>query len=75
VATRVKWVALFVAALVEGACVFRDRSAWRWSALVFVAGGLLGLVGLTAWLPGVEHGANLVGLAWAWAWVHALRAR
>ncbi len=74
VATRIKWTALFVAALGEAVYVWRDATAWRWSAVVFVAGGALGLVGLVAWLAGVEYGANLIGVAWLWTWVHALRA-
>jgi hypothetical protein len=74
VATRIKWTALFVTALLEGAYVWRDRSGWRWSALVFVGAGLLGLAGF-GWLAGVEHGANLLGVGWLWTWIHALRAQ
>jgi hypothetical protein len=75
IATRVKWKALFLTALLEGAFVWRDASGWRWSALVFAVAGVLGMAGFVGWLPGVEHGANLLGLAWAWTWVHSLRAR
>ena len=75
VATRAKWKALFCTSLLEGAFVWRDASGWRWCALVFVVAGLLGMAGVTGWLPGVEHGANLLGLGWAWTWVHSLRAR
>jgi hypothetical protein len=74
VATGIKWAALFNTALLEGLCVWRDTSGWRWSALVFVGAGLLGMAGF-AWLPGVEHGANLLGVGWLWTWIHALRAR
>ena len=75
IATRVKWKALFLTALLEGAFVWRDTSGWRWSALVFGVAGGLGMAGFVGWLPGVEHGANLLGLAWAWTWVQSLRAR
>jgi hypothetical protein len=75
VATRIKWSALFVAALVESPFVWRDASGWRWSAVVFLVAGALGVVGLVAWLPGVEHGANLLGVGWAWTWIASLRAR
>jgi len=75
VATRAKWKALFLTGLLEGPFVWRDASGWRWCALVFVIAGLLGMAGVIAWLPGVEHGANLLGLGWAWTWIHALRSR
>jgi hypothetical protein len=75
VATRIKWGALFVAALLAGGFIRRDPSGWRWSAVVFLVAGALGVVGLLAWLPGVEHGANLLGVGWAWTWIAALRAR
>jgi hypothetical protein len=74
VATRIKWAALFVAAILEGVFVWRDRSFWRWSALPFVAAGVVGLVGFV-WLPGIELGGNLVGVAWLVTWIHALRSR
>jgi hypothetical protein len=73
-ATRMKWAALFVAAILTGVYVRRDRTWWRWSALGFVAAGAVGLVGFL-WLPGMELGGNLVGLAWLVTWVHALRSR
>jgi hypothetical protein len=75
VATRAKWKALFLTSLLEGAFVWRDASGWRWCALVFVVAGALGMAGVVAWLPGVEHGANLLGLGWTWTWIHALRSR
>lgn len=74
-ATRTKWSALFMAALVESRFIWRDASGWRWSAVVFLVAGALGVVGLVAWLPGVEHGANLLGVGWAWTWIASLRAR
>jgi hypothetical protein len=74
VATWIKWKSLFITALLEGAFVWRDASTWRWSALVFVAAGALGITGVV-WLPGVEYGANLLGVGWLWTWIHALRAR
>ncbi len=74
-ATRVKWSALFWTALVEGRFIWRDASGWRWSAVVFLLAGALGVAGLVAWLPGVEYGANLLGIGWAWTWIAALRTR
>jgi hypothetical protein len=73
-ATRMKWAALFVAAILAGVYVRHDRTWWRWSALVFVAAGAVGLVGFL-WLPGIEIGGNLVGVAWLVSWVHALTVR
>jgi len=55
-------------------CVWRDRSWWGWSALAFIAAGAFGLVGFV-WLPGIEHGGNLVGVAWLATWIHAMRSR
>jgi len=72
-ATVWKWAALFLSALATARFVWRDASAWRWSAVVFAAAGLLGLSGIV-WLPGVEWGANVIGIAWVWSWIHALRA-
>jgi len=72
-ATIWKWAALFLSALTTAPFVWRDASTWRWSAVVFAAAGLLGLCGIV-WLPGVEWGANVIGVAWLWSWVHALRA-
>jgi hypothetical protein len=53
----------------------RGESGWRWRGVLFVVAGALGIVGLLAWLPGVEHGANLLGVGWAWTWIASLRAR
>jgi hypothetical protein len=74
VASRAKWTALYVASALLALFVWRDRSSWRYCALPWGAGGLLGALGVV-WLPGVEYGAYLLGLAWLWSWLYSLGAR
>jgi hypothetical protein len=73
-ATVVKWDAIFVAAIIEAMFVMRVAGAWRWSAIFFGLAGVLGLAGAW-WRPGIEHGANVLAIAWVWSWIHALRSR
>jgi hypothetical protein len=71
--TLAKWAALYAASGLVAVYVWRDRSAWRWSALFFGAAALIGATAMV-WLPGIEYGSYPMAVAWLWTWIHALRA-
>jgi hypothetical protein len=71
---RAKWTALFVISALLAPFVWRAPGAWRYSALLFGGGAAVGALAVV-WLPGVEYGGYLVGLAWLWTWGHSLRSR
>ena len=71
--TLAKWIALYVASALVAVHVWRDHSAWRWSALFFGAAAVIGATAIV-WLPGIEYGSYPMAVAWLWTWIHALRA-
>ena len=62
--TRVKWYAIFVESALAAAFVWRETGWWRWSAVPFAIGALVGLASV-AYLPAIEVGVNILGVAWA----------
>lgn len=72
--TLLKWWSLFVASAIVAAAIRRDRSWWRWSALLFAGAAAVGF-GSPFHLPAIEWTAAPLAGAWTATWIHALTAR
>jgi hypothetical protein len=68
-----KFGAFFAASAILAIGLWREPSAWRWAAMAFGLGAVLGGYGVLVYLPAIEWGTFPVALGWITAWVHALR--
>jgi len=70
--TRIKWYAIFLAAAVLAAGIWREREWWRWSAPFFALAALCGALSFV-YLPAIEIGMYVLTIGWIMAYVRAWR--
>ncbi len=68
--TRLKWYSIYAASALVAPFIWRERGWWRWSALTFAGAAVLGFTG-PAYLPGIEYGSYVVGVAWLMTLIRA----
>lgn len=71
--TTMKWHALFGTSVLIAYPIWRDRSWWRWSGVMFGVAAGVGFSSV-AYLPAIETSSYLLALAWLTTWVYSLRA-
>ena len=71
--TTMKWHALFGTSVLIAYPIWRDRSWWRWSGVMFGVAAVVGFSSV-AYLPAIETSSYLLALAWLTTWVYSLRA-